>query len=412
MSQIPSHEMMNMLYNLQDVTFYPIHVFTNNQLIYPDYSDTSNTYRKDMDPFFTDPDLYQNLSQNTGYLYEPDNSNIFYTVGKKDAFVCIIGPLCLRTLFSDQMFQYARRHQIKQKIDFKIQSASIQQALKTLTLVFYLLGIPAPEYLSEDAPVFYFTSRNIEKDSDNARKKKEFDLQAYKLSVSEKDIPHLPYELEMEILSALQTSDEEKFYSMWKKSENYASGEFANSSSKYKEYSVVSLITIFTRAAIAGGVSQTDAYSLSDILIYKTSLCRNEQNYLQIFREAVVGFFDLVKNNKGRQNQSLHIRNCKAYIDHHLNKELSPDILADHLGISKNYLLNLFHKYENITLMQYILRERVQAAANMLKYSDYEIVRIASYFHFKSQSHFGVVFKKYIGMSPAEYRKKNKPVSF
>ena len=62
--------------------------------------------------------------------------------------------------------------------------------------------------------------------------------------------------------------------------------------------------------------------------------------------------------------------------------------------------------------MQYILRERVFAAANMLKYSDFDIMRIATYFHFQTQSHFGVVFKKYLGMSPAAYRRKNKPVGF
>lgn len=407
-----SDEILNILHKFQNVTFYPIHIYKNNQLIYPDYPDSSNANIQDQDPFYTDPDLYLRMSQNTGYLHEPDISNIFYTVGRRDQYVCVIGPLCLQTLFSDQMFQYARSHRIKRKIDFKIQHGSIQQAFDALTLIFFLLGVPVPEFSSETPPVFYSTSDHSEKNSDNFKGQKEFAFQSYTFSASEKDIPHTPYELEMEIISALQTSDEEKFYSLWKKSENYSGGKFANTSSKYKEYAAVSLITILTRAAIAGGVPQNDAYSLSDILIYKVSLCRNEQEYLQIFQEALESFFALAKKNNDRQDQSLHIRNCKAYISHHLNNELTPEILAAHLGISKNYLLRLFPEYENITLMQYILRERVHAAANMLKYSDFEIMRIASYFQFQSQSHFGVVFKKYIGMSPAAYRKKYKPVGF
>lgn len=412
MSSLLSNETFDMLRRFQSVTFYPIHVYKNDQLIYPDYPDSSNVNIQDQDPFCTDADLYSSLSQNTGYVYEPDNSNIFYTVGRSGDFVCVTGPLCLQTLFPDQMFQYARRHKIKRKIDFKIQHGSVQQAFDALALVFFLLGIPAPESFSEEHPVFYFTSGHAGESSDNIKGQKEFAFQSYAFSASEKDIPHTPYELEMEVISALQTSDEEKFYSLWKKSENYSGGEFANTSSKYKEYSAVSLITILTRAVIAGGVPQNDAYSLSDVLIYKVSLCRDEQEYIRIFQEALESFFALAKKNIDRKDQSLHIRNCKSYISHHLNKELTPEILAEHLGISKNYLLRLFPEYENITLMQYILRERVHAAANMLKYSDFEIMRIASYFHFRSQSHFGVVFKKYTGMSPAAYRKKYKPVGF
>ena len=192
----------------------------------------------------------------------------------------------------------------------------------------------------------------------------------------------------MEIISALQSADKTKFHSLLQTLTNYSGGEFAYSSAKYKEYSAVSIITVLTRAAITGGVSPNDAYSISDILLYKTSLCRHEQEYMQVFRETLDSFFKLVKKNNDMQNQSIHIRDCKVYISHHLNKELSPDILAEHLGISKNYLLRLFPEYENMTLMQYILRERVMAAANMLKFSDFDIMRIATYFHFSDTEPF------------------------
>ena len=42
----------------------------------------------------------------------------------------------------------------------------------------------------------------------------------------------------------------------------------------------------------------------------------------------------------------------------------------------------------------------------MLKFSQYSIQRISSYFGFCSQSHFTKHFKKITGMTPGTYRKK------
>jgi len=86
---------------------------------------------------------------------------------------------------------------------------------------------------------------------------------------------------------------------------------------------------------------------------------------------------------------------------HHLNQPLSPEILADHLHISQDYLLHLFSEQEGTTLMEYIRKNRIEAAVNMLKYSDFHIQRIAEYYQFKTQTPFGAVFKRYMGMTPA-----------
>lgn len=62
--------------------------------------------------------------------------------------------------------------------------------------------------------------------------------------------------------------------------------------------------------------------------------------------------------------------------------------------------------------MDYVRQTRMEAAANMLKYSDFSIQRIAEYYQFKTQTHFGVIFKKYMGMTPSAYRKLHKPENF
>ena len=50
------------------------------------------------------------------------------------------------------------------------------------------------------------------------------------------------------------------------------------------------------------------------------------------------------------------------------------------------------------------MNEKIKLAKNMLTYSSYSYIRIATYLGFCSQSHLGQEFKKSTGMSLKEYR--------
>jgi AraC-like DNA-binding protein len=86
--------------------------------------------------------------------------------------------------------------------------------------------------------------------------------------------------------------------------------------------------------------------------------------------------------------------------------------LADDLHVSLEYLSTLFRKTEQTTISEYILKEKVRLAENLLIYSEYTIEKIGLYLGFSSQSHFGKVFKKYTGFTPNVYRKRNMKKDF
>jgi AraC-like DNA-binding protein len=64
----------------------------------------------------------------------------------------------------------------------------------------------------------------------------------------------------------------------------------------------------------------------------------------------------------------------------------------------------MFIETEGIGIKQYILDQRLEAAKNLLLYSDADIGTIATYVGFCDQSHFGKMFKKATGMTPRQYR--------
>ena len=57
-----------------------------------------------------------------------------------------------------------------------------------------------------------------------------------------------------------------------------------------------------------------------------------------------------------------------------------------------------------MSVMEYITRKRIQAAENMLKYSEYSCLAISDYLCFSSESHFIQVFRRYTGLTPKRYR--------
>ena len=49
----------------------------------------------------------------------------------------------------------------------------------------------------------------------------------------------------------------------------------------------------------------------------------------------------------------------------------------------------------------------MEAARNMLRYSQYSVGEIAQILAYRSPSHFGKVFKDHMGVTPREYRNAN-----
>ena len=97
---------------------------------------------------------------------------------------------------------------------------------------------------------------------------------------------------------------------------------------------------------------------------------------------------------------------AKNYIFQNLHGEIRIGEIGCRIGVSTAYLSDLFHRVEGVTIQQYIRREKVRLAENLLRYSEYPVKDIANYLSFSSQSHLGRVFKEITGMTPARYREK------
>ena len=93
------------------------------------------------------------------------------------------------------------------------------------------------------------------------------------------------------------------------------------------------------------------------------------------------------------------------YLAAHSNQKLSLDKIAERFYISKYHLCRTFKQATGFTLAEYINTSRVMRARELLLTTRSSITEIAKETGFESGTHFGKVFKQYMGTPPLAYRK-------
>jgi len=224
---------------------------------------------------------------------------------------------------------------------------------------------------------------------------------------------HNPYDQEIREVSSIRTGNLEALQKSW--AEDYVGdlGILAKTPLRSAQNIGIVLVTLASRAAMEGGVMPETAYSLSDSYINKIEEVKNPEAAFQLGRQAEYQYTVLVKEAKelhfAREKEHTpdsRVSRCKDYIFAHLHGKVSTAEIAKELYINPNYLSELFKKEEGITISEYILREKIKLVKNMLIYSRYSYIEIASYLGFSSQSHLGAKFKKMTGMTLHQYREK------
>ena len=99
------------------------------------------------------------------------------------------------------------------------------------------------------------------------------------------------------------------------------------------------------------------------------------------------------------------VTEVKQYIHNHLAENMTVQSIANQVYISADYLHRIFKKAEGTTLVDYITRERLFLASELLRSPDASVSKIATTVGFNSYSYFSKLFKKYYGVNPTKYQK-------
>lgn len=98
----------------------------------------------------------------------------------------------------------------------------------------------------------------------------------------------------------------------------------------------------------------------------------------------------------------------RRYIDNHFKENLSLDQLAQLAHVNKYYLAHAFRREFGSSPINYLISRRVGESRFLLRETDHSLSLIAQMLGFSSPSYFSQCFRRVEGISPVEYRRRNR----
>lgn len=168
----------------------------------------------------------------------------------------------------------------------------------------------------------------------------------------------------------------------------------------------VSTATLVSRAAVAGGLSEESALSLSDTYINRCELISNSAGILELSYEMTIDFAERVARVRLGSEPSALVLGTTNYVQEHLYERITTEDIAQALFVSRSYLSSRFKRETGIALAAYVQTEKVREAKQLLRATSLSLLSISTYLGYSSQSQFGTVFKRACGITPSEYRQQ------
>lgn len=227
---------------------------------------------------------------------------------------------------------------------------------------------------------------------------------------NENNIHHNPYDQEMREFGSIENGDLIQLEKSMQEDYDGTIGTLAKDPLRNLKNLGIVLVTLASRAAIRGGLSPEISFSLSDSYIQQIEECKDLALVAPLAHKAEFQYAEMVHEIKEKQKGILkkqknpRINKCKDFIFSHLHDRITLEDLAAEADCNPNYLSQLFKECEGISISGYILQEKINRAKNLLIYSDYSYIEIATYLGFSSQSHLGTQFKKHTGYTLRQYR--------
>lgn len=162
----------------------------------------------------------------------------------------------------------------------------------------------------------------------------------------------------------------------------------------------------------ATGKIRKELHTHEDIVVelFISSVVEGIENIHKTYKEVgVIRTQNEQKREKEIEKDKLSMDKIKGIIDANLrDANISVASIAYELEISPSYLSRYFKKHEEIGVLDYIHKRRIDKAKEMLdKDNNYKIKDVAEMVGFYNITTFIRVFRKYTGKTPGEYRENS-----
>lgn len=170
--------------------------------------------------------------------------------------------------------------------------------------------------------------------------------------------------------------------------------------------STICLITVTSRAAIDCGMDSEFSFALSDYYINMVEICPSEAVLNELVFELMQNYRELVQASQ-RQKYSRTVAKAIQFINQMVFERCKVKDVAKAVGVHPNYLVTLFKRELNCSVINYILKTKIEEAKILIRQLNNSVLETAEVLGFSSVSHFSAAFKKITGTTPSHYSNSN-----
>jgi YesN/AraC family two-component response regulator len=146
--------------------------------------------------------------------------------------------------------------------------------------------------------------------------------------------------------------------------------------------------------------------------LYLDKTYKENMNFAQSeLLESIIISILLLLIDKLKENinmMSSITREAREYIETHYKSDITLTMLAEKINFSVYYLSHIFKKEMGCAPMQYLMTIRMEKAKELLQATNQTILDIAQQVGYSNANYFNMLFKRLVGITPGQYRRKSK----
>ena len=390
--------------NIGNLSGIPIRLFKDGEQVF-----YHSVVRLPKDPFLLYKEEIFKITDHVGYFVTPFFN--YYGVVNLENTKIVIGPSRQVFILEEDLRKLAfQAGATGDEIDEfvgamkNIPKMPLMSVLQMLCIINYILN-DGEKISLEDIVIYDFEQEGIKNKFET--QEAERTLQIAEDAEQFTDV-HNTLNIEESLLYIVRKGDTSALKEMMKNAPAVKGGIIAKDQLRQAKNTFIVTTTLVSRAAIRGGMDVEDALSLSDAYIQTGEASKTMEDITNLNYRMVFDYTERVERLHLGKNPSKLASEVTNYVRHHLSETITVEELAKFLYRGRSRLSTDFKKETGENLSDFILKQKIEEAKKLLRYSDKTLAAISFYLGFSSQSHFTRTFKKFTDLTPNDYRDKHK----
>ncbi len=334
-----------------------------------------------------------------------ERSYYFLALPESDGLILCVGPFLIDSISNQRLLELGEKNGISpQKHNFLLEYYNSLLVLDEKSDLVVMLNTFCEHIWKNPSFLIVNLSDHPTNNGENPVSKSHVDQELNDASINIKTI-ELRYSYENEMIRAVtlgQSHLEPQFKTAF--SHEFFSKRADTPLRNVKNYAII-MNTLLRKAAENGGVHPLHLNQISSEFAVKIEKLNSPSNTSILMSEMFRGYCRLVRKH-AIQQYPLIVQKTILNIDSDLSADLSPKTLATNQGVTLEYLSTVFRKKTGKTLSEYVTERRMEYATHLLKNTNLQVQTIALHCGIMDTQYFSKLFKKTIGFSPLQFRRK------